>query len=219
MTDTSLRESEYYKSIKKWISLGYPVIFCENSNYNSDMINKAVSSLSPENFEYLKFTTSVSHLGKGCGEAEIIDYVFKHSKLVNNHTIICKATGKNFVTNAKLICDKVIGSPISQNLVIAILVKNLTIADSRFFFFKKEFYLKYWVNHIGEINEPNHIYIEHTLAKSILMAIAAGEKWTLPPAIPLIKGYLGTTAQLYKYSFFSTFKKKFLYSIIKKAFT
>jgi hypothetical protein len=76
LTDTAIRENEYCNSIKKWTSLRYPVIFCENSNYESDKINIAVKDIPPGDFEYLKFNTKVSHLGKGAVEAEIIDYVF-----------------------------------------------------------------------------------------------------------------------------------------------
>ena len=216
LKDTNTREKEYYKAIKKWIALDYPIIFCENSNYESEMMNELVKNSTPQNFEYLKFSTAVSHLGKGNGEAEIIDYIFKNSKLINNHTIICKATGKNFVTNAKAIIRKVLQPAIAKNVVIALLIRNLTKADSRFFFFKKEFYLKYWINHIGEVNEKERIYIEHTLAKSIHIAIAAGEKWTLPPELPVIEGYIGTTGTLYKYPFIKTSLINFSYGILKK---
>lgn len=216
MTDTAQREREYYKSIQKWMSLGYPVIFCENSNYHSEMINELVKDITPQKFEYLKFTTTVSHLGKGNGEAEILDYVFKHSKLIHNHTIICKSTGKNFVSNAKQICHKVLTSPTSQSIVTAIFVRNLTMADSRFFFFKKDFYFKYWAKYINDIDEHHRIYLEHTLAKSIHLAIAAGEKWILLPALPVVEGYLGTYATLYRNGFFKTRMNNLFYYIMRK---
>jgi hypothetical protein len=216
LTDTFLREREYCKSIEKWIKLGYPIIFCENSNYDSKIINEVIDKCSPKQFEYMKFTSSASQLGKGHGEAEIIDYVFKNSRLVNDHSIICKVTGKNYLLNAASIFKKILQSAASKNLVIAILMKNLTMADSRFFFFKKEFYVKYWQKYIGEVNEANKIYIEHTLAKSIHIAIAEGEKWSLLPELPLFVGLIGTNGKNYKNKFSATLLNNFYYSIIKK---
>jgi hypothetical protein len=67
------------------------------------------------------------------------------------------------------------------------------------------------------VNEQNRIYLEHTLAKAIHIAIAAGERWTLPPARPVIEGFLGTYAIKYKNRFFIGLANDFFYSIIKKA--
>ncbi|HEX8462896.1 MAG TPA: hypothetical protein VF623_15790, partial [Segetibacter sp.] len=216
-TDSSLREAEYHKAIKKWISLGYPIIFCENSNYDSAIINEEIKGLNHEKFEYLKFTSSVSHLGKGYGEAEIIDYTLKNSKLIKDDTIICKMTGKNYVTNAKVILRKLLASPHRGDMVTAILGRNLTIADSRFFFFKRNFYLKYWINIIPEIDEPNKVYIEHTLARAIHIAIAKGERWSLLPELPIIEGFSGTYAKPYKNKILHTVLNKFYYLIVLKA--
>ncbi|CAN5391497.1 hypothetical protein BH11BAC3_BH11BAC3_02660 [soil metagenome] len=216
MTDTDLREREYFAAIKKWTRLNYPVIFCENSNYDSGLINEHVKNIDAQKFEYLKFGTKASYLGKGHGEAEIINYVFDNSKLINDHTIICKATGKNFVTNAGSICKEIAESPIFQNLVIAILTQNLTIADSRFFFFRPAFYFNYWKHYLEEIDEANHQYMEHILAKAILAAVIAGEKWTLLPELPIVEGYFGTKGTKYKSGFFRGLFYNMLYWIAKK---
>jgi hypothetical protein len=216
-SNSSQRESEYFNAIKKWIALNYPIIFCENSNYHSEKINSLVQGLNPQKFEYLKFTTSRSHLGKGSGEAEILAFVFENSQLLESHTLICKSTGKNFVTNGGNIIKRILKPRFCKNTVTAILRRNLTFADSRFFFFKKEFYTKYLSQQLAGVNEAEGLYFEHAVAKSIHAAMAEGGIWGMLPELPIYEGYYGTDGTKYNNSFIKRMAKKIWYTIVNKA--
>lgn len=218
LTNTSRREEEYFNSIKKWLSLKYPIIFCENSNYRSEKINSLIKDLPDEKFEYLKFSTAKSYLGKGNGEAEIIDFVFKNSRLINQGSIICKATGKNYVRNASDLIKKMQAPPFSNNTVSAILKRNLTFADSRFFFFENRFYHNHLLKYIYEIDEQNENYFEHVLAKSIHSALANGESWSMLPGLPMFEGYYGSDGTKYKNGILKKWLKTSWYFIVTKAF-
>ncbi len=217
MTDTAQRENEYYISIKKWINLKFPIIFCENSNYHSEKIYSLVKTQSPQNFEYLKFSTSESYLGKGHGEAEIIKFVFNNSELLKKYSIVCKSTGKNYVTNAAEIIEKMLSSPFCDNMVTTILKRNLTFADSRFFFFKKDFYHNYLMKNMESIDEHQGIYFEHVLAKSVHYAMSQNQLWSMLPALPFYEGYYGSDGTRYKNFIAKKTMKKIWYSILKQA--
>jgi hypothetical protein len=222
LTSPQKREQEYLNAIKKWTQLGYPVIFCENSNYDSQLINDFVNSIDDGLFEYLKFDTRASYLGKGNGEAEIIDYVFNNSKLIKDDTIICKATGKNFISNAKKLLTKIRLPKYSDKIIIANLTRKLTWADSRLYFFKKEFYYNYWLSYAKYIDEPNKIFFEHVLAKSIHALLATNDKcykWDMLPYPPILEGYSGTFAKKYANNIFLTFFQKAFHSVKIKMFS
>lgn len=211
------REEEYYKSIKKWITLRYPIIFCENSNYESVKINSLLKDDSVQKFEYLKFTTKRSFLGKGHGEAEIIDFVFQNSELIKKHTTICKATGKNYVDNADLILAKMLMPPFCNNTVTTILKRNLTFADSRFFFFKKDFYYNYWYKFLEQVNEQGGNYFEHSLAKSVHLAMSEDKNWSMLPLLPVFEGYYGSDGTKYDNFIAKKLIKRFFYFILNKS--
>lgn len=217
MTNVAQRENEYFKSIKKWITLKYPIIFCENSNYDSEKINSLIKDLPPQKFEYLKFSTSKSHLGKGNGEAEIIEFAFNNSELLKKHSLICKSTGKNYVTNANEIINKMLAPPFCDNMITTILKRNLTFADSRFFFFKKEFYSNYLFKNLQDINEQDGIYFEHALAKSAHYAMSQNQLWSMLPTLPFYEGFYGSDGTQYSNFIVKKIMKKIWYSIINKA--
>jgi hypothetical protein len=216
MTDAQKREDEYFKSIKKWLALPNPVVFCENSNYNSEKINSLTKGLSSEKFEYLKFTTTQSYLGKGHGEAEIIEFAFKNSQLLKGDVLICKSTGKNYVINAKAIINKMSSAPYCFNMVTAIMKRSLTFADSRFFFFEKQFYYTCLLKNLDKIDEQNGIYFEHILARSIHCAMCQNKTWNMLPELPFYEGYYGSDGTRYNNFVAKKIMKKLWYLIVNK---
>jgi len=217
LTNAVLRENEYFKSIKKWLTLEYPIVFCENSNYDSEIINSLVKDLSAGKFEYLKFSTSKSCLGKGHGEAEIIEFAFNNSVLLKKDSIICKSTGKNYVTNASTIINKMSIPPFCDNMVTTILKKSMTFADSRFFFFKKQFYSDYLLKNLQEINEQGGIYFEHILARSVHDAMSQNQQWSMLPELPFYEGYYGSDGTRYNNFVAKKAMKKLWYFVVNKA--
>ena len=144
------RENDYVQAIEKWLSTGYPVVFCENSNYHSTRI-KTLFEKYP-NAEFLQFETQHSHLGKGHGEAEILMFAFKHSQLLNqpNYWIV-KVTARYFVKNHSVLLKNVHSFENTQ--VIANLDDYLRYADTRFFIFSQSFFEQYLSKQLPFINE------------------------------------------------------------------
>ncbi|ADB40911.1 hypothetical protein [Spirosoma linguale] len=195
------REQDYYNSIKKWLLLGFPIVFVENSNYDSALIESLLSA--HKECEYLKFEGKVSHLGKSHGEAEIVSFAFKNSKLIKECNTIIKSSGRQYIKNAVKILEDY--QP-RELYVISWLKRYLQYADSRFFIANKEFYLNYFLDELTFIDESKSIYFEHALARAIHKSMAEGKRWALPKEYPICEGISGTENFEYKRNIFSVIK-------------
>ncbi len=203
------RENDYYLAISAWLTHGLPIVFCENSNYDSPKISALLENRI--DCEYIKFETKVSHLGKSNGEAEIIEYAMNNSFLISQSSIIVKVTGRynisNFATIIKSVSDSV--------NICANLTQNLTWADSRFFIFSHTFFKNHLSSFFLVINEAEGRFFEHSLSRAINSALANQETFKLLPHLPIIIGVYGTDNEPYRISYFKK-KKYYLYGLIKK---
>ena len=195
-----VRENDYIESIKKWMGIQqFPIVFCENSGYKIDKIKNDIKN-SEKKFEILQFkgNSFPRELGKGYGEAMIIDYAIKHSKLIKNSDYIIKVTGRYFIKNI----EKMVSTLSRDNdvYVMADLKKNLTWADSSVFAFKPSFFIEYLSKFHNLLNDSKGFYFEHALSRAILCAISDGHKRIPLPSKPIIIGYSGTSDTAYKVS-------------------
>jgi hypothetical protein len=55
--------------------------------------------------------------------------------------------------------------------------RNLTFSDSRIFFFKKDFYHKYWANYISELNEGNGFRLLHNSLRLLQQRLRVKSYW------------------------------------------
>lgn len=210
------RENDYVQAIEKWLTMGYSVVFCENSNYQSQRISQLFEN-SP-NSEFLQFETQQSHLGKGHGEAEIFEYAFKHSQVLKNHdSWIVKVTGRYFVKNIQRMLTA-IETEGNSKLIYTDLSRNLTWADARFFVFRQAFYERYLSFFLSQINEGAGVYFEHILAKAILKSMIDKPNWAFLPEYPLYEGVLGTYNVPLRTNFWRQWKNHVLLSLKKYAF-
>ena len=200
-TDPLEREQDYYYALKRWMKLDYPIVFVENSAYNSVMINSLFDER--KDCEYIQFKSEVSYLGKSHGEAEIINFAFEESILLKSSDIIIKSSGRQFISNALSILTTIFDKDI---YVVSWLKRQLQYADSRFFVAKKSFYVEYLLKEFMYINESNCIYFEHVLARAIHRSLADGKAWALPKEYPVCEGISGTENTRYKTSLFNRIK-------------
>ena len=126
------RENDYYIAIKKWLEYKIPIVFCENSHYNSLIINELLEGRN--DCEYLKFKTQTSSLGKGNGEAEIFQFAFDNSNLLKGAKYIIKVTGRYNIINFEAIQSKI--KNYDHFYICGNMTHSLSWADSRFFLFK-----------------------------------------------------------------------------------
>jgi hypothetical protein len=209
-TEVSQRENDYVEALTKWLSLGYPLVFCENSGYNSTKINALFAG--HPHLEKLQFVSSVSTQGKGHGEAEIIAYAFKNSQILQQSDgWIVKVTGRYFVENAVKIIKEVSNDP--SVLIVANMENSLRYADSRFFMFRRIFYEKYLSIYMPEIDEMKGVYFEHTLAKSTLKCLSDGFNWRFTQYPPLYVGVYGTKNIPYKNDILRVCKRYVLHQL------
>ena len=89
------REQDYIKALQYYTRSGMPIIFCENSGYKSEEIERIISNSGK--IEYLKFKSEFSYLGKSHGEKEIFDYVYAHSNQLKQSEYVIKKIGRAHV--------------------------------------------------------------------------------------------------------------------------
>ena len=195
-----VRENDYIESIKKWMGIQqFPIVFCENSDYNIDKIKNDTKN-SEKKFEILQFkgNSFPRELGKGYGETMIIDYAIKHSKLIKSSDYVIKINGRYFIENIERMVSTL--SRDNDVYVMADLKKNLTWADSCVFAFKPSFFIEYLSKFHNLLNDSKGFYLEHALSRAILRAISDGHRWIPLPSKPIIIGTSGTSDTAYKVS-------------------
>jgi len=192
-SDPIVRENDYINSIKKWIeNTSYPILFCENSGYNSK-IEEILKGYVDRKTEFLQFNGQdfPRELGKGYGELQTIKYAIQHSNLVKGSDYVIKVNGRYFVKNIQTIVVPLFKD--GDIYVMADLKRNLTWADARIFAFKPSFVLVYLSPFQDLINDSKGFYLEHALARAALQAIIDGHIWMPLPSKPFIVGYSGTS--------------------------
>ncbi|NID11658.1 hypothetical protein [Fibrivirga algicola] len=211
--DHKEREQDYYKAIEKWMSLNYPVVFIENSGYESKSINSLFESR--PDCEFVQFVSSVSYLGKGHGEAEIINYGFEMSEILCKSVYIIKSSGRQYISNTTTIIESIKSSKL---FVLCWLKRYLQYADSRFFVAKKDFFTSYLSKEMALIDEKNDIYFEHVLARAVHRSIADGELWLPPIDYPICYGISGTENLKYRTDLKSILKGRVIFKIMHRIF-
>lgn len=209
-TDVSQREKDYYYAISNWMKLGFPVVFVENSGYDSFLIKSLFTN---NDNEFIQFDTTVSYLGKGHGEAEIVSIAFRESKILSVSSHIIKSSGRQYISNACTIMK----SFKDKNLfVVSWLKRYLQYADSRFFIARKEFFINYLLNELTYINESKGVYFEHVLARAVHKSIADGHLWLPPNSYPICNGTSGTENIKYNTGFFNVVKGQIILKIMNR---
>ncbi len=212
--DCSVRERDYYQAIKAWMKLDIPIVFCENSNYDSKLISLLFNDYSAG--EYLKFQSDINITEKGRGEAEILSYCYSNSRILEASSFIIKCTGRLYVNNFSRIIKKVPTDGIC--FIYADLLRNMTWANSMFFMYDKRFYLEYLKRYLNKIDESNFIYFEHALARSIHASIADGHEFSLLPYPPEFLGYHGSSNEQIRNDFLRKIKRTVVLRLRRWAF-
>lgn len=209
----NIREQDYIDAIKKWLLLPYPIIFCENSGYQSEKINDLFKNKS--RCQYIKFVSNKN--SKSMGEADIFKFAFAKSELLQNSNYIIKCTGRYNIKNINKILEKVTKDSNQKPIDIwADLSKSLTYSDSRFFVFKPSFFYSHLIHYFNIIDEEKGIYFEHCLARSIHSCLASGSTWNFLPEPAICEGMHGTAGFKYKNDFLRVQKRKILLTVKRK---
>ena len=139
ITDPEIRRQQYHDALNFYIKkTDLKIIFAENSN---DSLPNFPSY--PERLEYLKFKSEPTEpdRGKAYKEMEIIDFVFKKSKFLQESESIVKITGRLKVLNINNMSKRFLKLTAKYPNLIYSYPYRLNNMDARCFYFTKDFWL------------------------------------------------------------------------------
>jgi hypothetical protein len=193
--NTQMRMEDYKGSIQLWLAdrkIPY-IVFCDNSGYDLSEIEKICKEHNIHNKEIELLTFDGQEfspdLGKGYGEMRIISHALAHSKLISQHPMIMKVTGRFYVKNAAAIIEKIVKKKAD---IFCDLRWNLTHADSRVFCASIPFLQQYLIPLQESLNDSRNITFEHILARAVHQAMAHGRRWEMLPHPADIRGISAT---------------------------
>ncbi len=207
--DNKERESQYLFALKYYSSMGYPIVFIDSSNTISKPIQHIGNSI--QSFEYHTFKSINSHLGKGHGEKEILDYAFENSKLWKKSNRVIKITGRYRINNLLKIIQKVCHSNADVHVNFGL---NCSRTDSRIIIFKPDFYSSYFKPTLEKyLDEPSKFYFESVLARSVHLLMAEGGIYEPWPEYPLYSGVNGANGKDVEFKGFKKIKYILFYRV------
>lgn len=185
------RQKQYEVALHYYLThTNYPVVFVDNSNTNISMLY--TDAIHAGRLEFLTFQGNKNkERGKGFGEAEIIDYAFRHSSLLQgDRLIIVKITGRLIVNNIASIVKSLKSK---HDFITCMIHSDFKFADSRIFCATPSFYHEF-LSKSDKINDSTGIFFEHILANTIVHSSACYIPFSEEP---LITGISGTTGEEY----------------------
>jgi hypothetical protein len=149
---------DHYYSIEK-------IVFCENTDYAHNYVSLIERARKKgKELEILTFKGNypvIQQRGKGYGEGEAIEYALKNSKLLKNYRSFYKLTGRLVIENL----DQLVASTKEENGFIwhpkEIYQRKTDHVETFFFKASREFYTDRLLDAYKEVDEINHLYIEH----------------------------------------------------------
>ena len=206
LQDWRKRLSQYKLAIDWYLhNTDIKIVFIENTNF--DISAEYAYFIKQRRLEILTFNGNNYNkkLGKGFGEALIIEYGFKNSYLLNEAQDIVKITGRLIIKNTNQLMKYSKKGILYCNLVKASSRTNTSY--SIFFRAPKSFYTEYFLKNINLINDEELYYFEHYLNDCCKQWRKDGKLWNEFWLPILICGQSGTSGTEYKISFLMYIKQ------------
>lgn len=188
LTDANERQRQYIEALHYYLNhTSCPIVFCENSLTDLSTLFNDIK----DRLEILTFKGNQDkQRGKGFGEAEILEFAFRHSLFIHDDCIVVKITGRLIVSNIASILNSL---NYDKDFVTCQFHSNLLFADSRIFCATPSFYMAF-LKFKDHINDSKNIYFEHILASTVLESPIQYIPFTEEP---FITGMSGSTGELY----------------------
>lgn len=155
-----LRKDEYVKAIRFYLeNTPYRILVVDNSGYdfNKDFPRE-------DRIEALSYKEdNPTDKGKGYGEMLLMQYGFRYSQFLKEANQIVKITGRHIIKNINQqlrLCNDIAALYVDATM-------QLDFARSYFFVSPKSLYERYLFPRIEELDDPQGIYLEHLLGRSI----------------------------------------------------
>lgn len=219
MSKTTLQDKDkrlaQYKTALDWYlqNTDIKIVFAENTCF--DISNDYTEYTKQGRLEILTFDGNNydKNLGKGFGEALIIEYAFKYSHLIKSAKDVLKVTGRLIIKNINQLLNNSRQGILYCNLVKASSRKNT--GYSIFFRAPKSFFTECFLKNINLINDETLYYFEHYLNDCCITWQKDGNVWKEFWLPIQICGQSGTSGAYYKTDF-SMYIKQFVRYVAHK---
>lgn len=214
LQDNNKRLAQYKVALDWYLqNTNVKIVFIENTGF--DISNDYAEHIKSGRLEMLTFDGNNydKKLGKGYGEALIIEYGFKKSRFLKEANDVVKVTGRLIIKNINQLLKYSKPEHLYCNLVKASTRANT--GYSVFFRAPKLFYTEYFLKNIQLINDETLYYFEHYLNDCCKQWQKDGRKWEEFWLPILICGQSGTSGTYYRTSY-SMFLKQFVRYITHK---
>ena len=196
INDSDLRLRQYMLALDFYLSeTMLKIVFCENSGF--DISTNYIEFIRSGRLEVITFMGNDYDrmLGKGFGEALILEKAIQCSKFIRESGYIIKITGRIIIRNINLIMQTL---PLkSEEYIYSSIYSPAQIAYSVFFIANQSFF-KDFLDRKKEINDFKGIYFEHVLYSTIRDWIAKGRRFSFFLLPIKYVGVSGSTGQKYK---------------------
>jgi hypothetical protein len=210
LTDKDQRKREYISTIQYYLAnFDFPIVFVENSG--EDISGDFTQSILDKRLEVLTFHGNdyAPELGKGTGEMNCMEHGIKNSRLLRDDHFVFKITGRYIVRNLGKYVQYYRGN--QQVNLMADLTSNFRLSASGFFGFRPFFVTEYLLKKAPLLNDTEHRYFEHMLARAVLHALSDDVSFSLLKYYPRISAISGTTAKKYNDSWLHYFPRNMKY--------
>lgn len=203
LTDVDERRAQYIASLQFYLAnTDTKIVFVENSG--CDLSPLFMDDIKKGRLEILSFNGNEYDrtIGKGYGEALIIQYALEHSIFISNNSRVIKVTGRLQCKNIKEILERCN----NEDKLYAILGKNKwgLECDSRIFVSSVCFLNAFFLPKISQLNDSNHYYFEHLLYDASREWMKSGHDFCEIWFFPEIAGSSGS----YGFQYDTSFKSK-----------
>ena len=193
LNDIHIRKQQYIDALRWYLeNTSHTIVFVENTN--TDLSSVFKEWIVKGRLEMLSFKGNdydIS-LGKGYGEAKILEYGLEYSNYIERDDVVVKISGRYICKNIATILNKYN----SIDTVYANIGKDDwggNIASSSFVIGSKRFWIDFFLQRREELNDSKRFHFEHLLYESICRWKEEGmrhkEFWTQPQ----LEGVSGTT--------------------------
>ena len=207
------RLKDYKETFNKWCNneLVDKIIFVENSGYDLSFFKNKATEFPKKQIEIISSNLNNSFekkLGKGYGEYLCFKEIIENSKIFKDSDFFIKITGRYYINNyIKFFQDFKKKKP-----DIYVCVKNnLSFADSNVFGGSRLFFLNYAFPFASKVDDSSGIFMEHCLAKAVLLGVSDNLKFNHFITYPDICGIIGTNNKKIKNNFIKKNKTFFLW--------
>ncbi|MGE5481386.1 MAG: hypothetical protein ACM3VX_00565 [Bacteroidota bacterium] len=188
-----VRFMDYVRSLRKWVrtaSLFQSILWIENSGHR---LAEAIKNEFGNVVQVVSFAGNnySRDLGKGYGEALILEKAGSVLRSVGDAEYVLKCTGRLYYKNAN---DLVAVLRQGPDMVVR-LSRDLAFADSRVFAIRLNLLETLMEGFKTEVNDCAGTFFEHVLARHVLSLAARGYRVHPFPSPPLLEGWSGSSGE------------------------